>query len=253
MRIARYRHNGNIYFGIVEDDQLFTPYGTPWQKLSRGRLAAHLDQVELLAPLVPGKIVCVGRNYREHAQELGNEVPVEPLLFLKPPSSVIGPGEAIVYPSVTENLHYEGELAVIIGRQARRVAESEALEYVYAYTCANDVTARDLQKKDGQWTRAKGCDTFCPLGPWMVTDIDPAGLRVQTRLNGELRQDASTAMLIFSLPTLLSYITRVITLEPGDLVLTGTPAGVGPMQPGDSVEVAIDGIGALVNPVVRGE
>jgi 2-keto-4-pentenoate hydratase/2-oxohepta-3-ene-1,7-dioic acid hydratase in catechol pathway len=253
MRIARYRHQGQIFFGVLEGEELFTPYGTLWQKLSRGRFAARLDEVELLAPLVPGKIVCVGRNYREHVQELGNELPSEPLLFLKPPSSVIGPDDAIVYPPVTENLHFEGELALVIGRTAHKVAERDALSYVYGYTCANDVTARDLQKKDGQWTRAKGCDTFCPLGPWLVTGLDPSRLRVQTRLNGELRQDSTTDMLIFSLPFLLSYITNVITLAPGDVVLTGTPAGVGPMQPGDSVEVTIEGIGALRNTVVRSE
>jgi 2-keto-4-pentenoate hydratase/2-oxohepta-3-ene-1,7-dioic acid hydratase in catechol pathway len=252
MRIARYRHKGEIYFGVLDGEELFAPYGTLWQQLARGSFAARLDEVELLAPIIPGKIVCVGRNYREHAQEFGNEIPTEPLLFLKPPSSVIGPGDAIIYPAVTENLHYEGELALIIGRTARRVAERDALSYVYGYTCANDVTARDLQKKDGQWTRAKGCDTFCPLGPWIVTDLDPGRLRVRTLLNDEPRQDSTTDLLIFSLPTLLSYITSMMTLEPGDLVLTGTPAGVGPMQPGDTVEVAIEGIGSLRNTVVRG-
>jgi 2-keto-4-pentenoate hydratase/2-oxohepta-3-ene-1,7-dioic acid hydratase in catechol pathway len=253
MKIARYRHQGQIFFGILEGDDLYAPYGTLWEPLSRGRFAARLDEVELLAPFIPGKIVCVGRNYREHAAELGNEVPAEPLLFLKPPSSVIGPNDAIHYPPVTSNLHFEGELALVIGRQARRVRPDEALDHVFGYTCANDVTARDLQKKDGQWTRAKGCDTFCPLGPYLVTDLDPTRLQIETRLNGELRQQSTTDLLIFNLPTLLSYITQVITLEPGDLVLTGTPAGVGPMHVGDSVEVTVEGIGTLRNTVVRGE
>jgi 2-keto-4-pentenoate hydratase/2-oxohepta-3-ene-1,7-dioic acid hydratase in catechol pathway len=200
----------------------------------------------------PSKIVCVGRNYREHAAELGNAVPAEPILFLKPPSSLIGPGTPIVYPSVSEFLSYEGELGVVIGRRARRVAAAEADRYIYGYTCVNDVTARDLQKKDGQWTRAKGFDTFCPAGPWVVPagEIDRDHLRVRTWVDGVLKQDSSVRDMIFPVPFLVEYISRFMTLEPGDLIATGTPPGVGPLQAGSQVRVEIEGVGVLENPVV---
>ena len=201
----------------------------------------------------PSKIVCVGRNYVEHAKELGNEVPKEPLIFLKPPSSLIANGEAIVYPAITENLHFEGELGIVIGKRAKHVKAADAFDYIYGYTCVNDVTARDLQRKDGQWTRGKGCDTFCPTGPRVVPrdDLDLSKVRVRTLLNGVVKQDAPITDLIFSVDVIIEYVTQFMTLEPGDLIATGTPSGVGPMQPGDTVQVEIEGIGILQNPVIR--
>jgi len=203
----------------------------------------------------PSKIVCVGRNYREHAGELGNPVPVEPLIFLKPPSSMIRNGENIVLPptELTQRVDFEGELALVISRRCHNISAGEDVRgFIAGYTCANDVTARDLQNKDGQWTRAKGFDTFCPVGPEVVRDLDPAhGVQLETRVNGKLRQSGNTRDFIFSLDVIIRYISRVMTLFPGDLILTGTPAGVGPLQPGDIVEVTIEGVGTLRNPVTR--
>ncbi|MGA2729019.1 MAG: fumarylacetoacetate hydrolase family protein [Terracidiphilus sp.] len=208
-----------------------------------------LSAAELLAPVTPSKIVCVGRNYLDHAKELGNEVPAEPLLFFKPPSALLEPGGVVEMPAASERMDYEGELALVIGRQATKMKTNENWRtFVRGYTLANDVTARDLQKKDGQWTRAKGFDTFCPVGPVVSDEIDPeAGLAIETRVNGEVRQHGSTKDFIFSIPELLRYITAAITLEPGDLVLTGTPAGVGPVAAGDRVEVTAKGLGVLSN------
>jgi 2-keto-4-pentenoate hydratase/2-oxohepta-3-ene-1,7-dioic acid hydratase in catechol pathway len=210
--------------------------------------------VRLLAPVLPrSKVVAIGRNYAAHAAELGSDVPSEPLMFLKPNTSVVGPGDPIFYPPQTRDLHYEGELAVVIGRICRDVPPEQATDVIHGYTIANDVTARDLQRSDGQWTRAKGFDSFCPLGPWIETDLDPhdfaVGRSVQTHLNGDLKQDGSTRDLIFDIPTLIAHITSVMTLLPGDVILTGTPEGVGPMQVGDEVEVSIAGLGTLTNSV----
>ena len=208
-----------------------------------------LSAAALLAPVTPQKIICVGRNYRDHAKELGNEVPAEPLLFFKPVSSLLAPGGVVRMPKASARVDFEGELALVMGRRASKVkADEDWRGYVRGYTVANDVTARDLQKKDGQWTRAKGFDTFCPVGPFVSDEVDPgSGLTVETRVNGELRQHGSTKDFIFSIPELLRYITAAITLEPGDLLLTGTPAGVGALAAGDRVEVAIDGLGVLEN------
>lgn len=215
-----------------------------------------LRELTILAPVTPSKIICVGRNYRDHARELGNEVPAEPLLFFKPPSSLLPHGGTILMPKQSERVDFEGELAVVIGRKARKLKQGDDLKpYIHGFTLANDVTARDLQKKDGQWTRAKGFDTFCPVGPVVDTEISlgaislGAGLTIETHVNGELRQHGSTADFIFTLPVLLEYITAAITLEPGDLLLTGTPAGVGPLKSGDMVEVSVPGLGRLSNPV----
>ena len=210
-----------------------------------------LDDVNLLAPVTPSKIVCVGRNYRDHARELGNEVPTEILIFLKPPSAVIGAREAIVIPSISQRVDFEGELGVIIGKQCRNVSEKEQVRsYIRGYVCANDVTARDLQKTDGQWTRAKGFDTFCPLGPIVSDEIDPwAGVELETKVNGVRRQLGNTRDFIFSLDKVVRHISSTMTLYPGDVILTGTPAGVGPLESGDTVEVSIAGIGQLKNPV----
>jgi 2-keto-4-pentenoate hydratase/2-oxohepta-3-ene-1,7-dioic acid hydratase in catechol pathway len=212
-----------------------------------------MDSLQLLAPVVPTKLVCVGRNYVEHAAEHGVEVPAEPLLFFKPPSSVIGPGSAIVLPPQSERVEHEGELAVVIGRRCRNLSASEAWSAVLGVTCGNDVTARDLQRRDGQWTRGKGFDTFCPLGPWVVTglrDEAVADLGVTCRVNGSGRQSGRTGQMAFSPQALIEYITAVMTLEPGDVIMTGTPAGVGPLLAGDVVEVEVEGVGVLRNPVV---
>jgi 2-keto-4-pentenoate hydratase/2-oxohepta-3-ene-1,7-dioic acid hydratase in catechol pathway len=208
-----------------------------------------LESAELLAPVTPSKIICVGRNYREHAKELGNEVPTEPLLFFKPPSSLLAPRGIVRMPPESSRVDFEGELALVIGRRATRLAtEADWRSYIRGYTIANDVTARDLQKKEAQWTRAKGFDTFCPVGPIVSDEIDfDAGVTVETRVNGELRQHGSSHDFIFSIPELLRYITAAITLEPGDLLLTGTPSGVGPLQAGDRVDVRVAGLGVLSN------
>lgn len=211
-----------------------------------------LVEAMLLAPVRSSKIVCVGRNYREHAAELGNEVPSEPLIFFKPPSSLLAPGREIRRPKLSQRVDYEGELGVIIGRTCRKLATDEDVRpYILGYTCVNDVTARDLQNKDGQWTRAKGFDTFCPVGPLVTDEVDPwAGAGVETRVNADVRQQGNTKDFIFALDVILRYISQVMTLHPGDLIATGTPKGVGPLVAGDVVEVSVEGVGTLKNPVV---
>ena len=213
-----------------------------------------LADVRLLAPVLPrSKVIGIGRNYAAHAAEMGNDLPTEPLMFIKPNTSVVGPGDPIFYPAQSSNVHFEGELAVVIGRICRDVPVEQATDVIYGYTIANDVTARDLQKSDVQFTRAKGFDSFCPLGPWIETDLDPQtfadGVQLQTHLNGDLKQDGSTSDLIFDIPTLIAYVSSVMTLLPGDVILTGTPAGVGPMEIGDEVEISIAGLGTLTNTV----
>ena len=211
----------------------------------------QLGDVRLLAPVIPrSKVVGIGRNYAEHAAELGNDVPDQPLIFLKPNTSVIGPGDQIVRPDATDDLQYEGELAVVIGRICKDIDVARVPDVVLGYTVANDVTARDLQKLDATWTRGKGYDTFCPIGPWVETDLDVGDLRITTSVGEEVRQDSRTSLLIFDVPTLVSYVSSIMTLLPGDLILTGTPAGVGPMLPGEQVSVMVEGIGTLTNPVV---
>jgi 2-keto-4-pentenoate hydratase/2-oxohepta-3-ene-1,7-dioic acid hydratase in catechol pathway len=207
----------------------------------------------LACPVQPSKIVCIGRNYAAHARELGNQVPAEPLLFLKPPSSLLGPQGTVLLPSESSRVEHEAELAVVIGHRAKDVAEPDALAHVFGYTCACDVTARDLQRKDVQFTRAKGFDTFCPVGPWVETDLDVSAARVTCRVNHETRQDGTTADMIFDVPTLVSYVSRVMTLEPGDVLLTGTPAGVGPLAAGDALEVEVGGVGILQLRVERSD
>ncbi|HTZ58213.1 MAG TPA: fumarylacetoacetate hydrolase family protein [Acidobacteriaceae bacterium] len=218
------------------------PAGTPFEPLP-------FEDAQLLTPVAPSKIVCVGRNYREHAAELGNEVPAEPLLFFKPPSALLSPGQAIRIPELSKRVDFEGEIAIVIGAQCSKIGpDQDPDDYIRGYTLANDVTARDLQKKDGQWTRAKGFDTFCPVGPLVTDEVDPAaGISITTRLNGELRQDGNTRDFIFPIDHLLRYITAAMTLFPGDLILTGTPAGVAPMRSGDQVAVRVEGIGTLTN------
>ena len=257
MQYCRFVHEGRTCYGLIED-QVITRMSSnmPHSATDFGvaeRCDLPLDSVRLLAPVEPTKVVCIGRNYREHAKELNNEVPAEPLVFLKPASAVIGPGDEIRRPTdLSQRVDHEGELAVVIGRRCYRLGEKDDIRsYVAGYTCLNDVTARDLQKKDNQWSRAKGFNTFCPIGPVVASGLDPwKGLRVQTHVNGELRQDGTTADFIFPLDVLMRYVTSVMTLEPGDVIATGTPAGVSPLQAGDVVEITVEGIGTLRNPVV---
>ena len=263
MRIARFTTGEDPQYGVVtgDVDELGIPAddamvvalaGDPLYVGVKLTEEQHkLSDVRLLAPVIPrSKVVGIGRNYAAHAAELGNDVPDEPLMFLKPNTTVVGPGDPVFYPRQSKDVHYEGELAVVIGRICRDVAPDRVKDVVYGYTVGNDVTARDLQKGDVQYTRAKGFDSFCPLGPWIETDLDVGDLRVQTYLNGDLRQDGSTKQMIFDVPTLVAHVTSVMTLLPGDVILTGTPEGVGPMKPGDEVEVTIAGIGSLTNKVV---
>jgi 2-keto-4-pentenoate hydratase/2-oxohepta-3-ene-1,7-dioic acid hydratase in catechol pathway len=261
MRYCRFQTSDGPQYGEIVDhngiawiERLLPPFEEdPWTKLSRGTFEPiPLTEARLLAPVVPSKIICIGRNYRDHAAELGNEVPKEPLLFLKAPSSLLAPGEAICVPSQSQRVDFEGELAVVICKRAFQIGEQEDVRpYIRGYTVVNDVTARDLQKSDGQWSRAKGFDTLCPMGPLVTNEIDPAsGLGVETRLNGVLKQQGNTRDLIFPVDFLLRYITAAMTLFPGDVIPTGTPAGVAPMQGGDWVEVTVEGIGVLGNSVV---
>jgi 2-keto-4-pentenoate hydratase/2-oxohepta-3-ene-1,7-dioic acid hydratase in catechol pathway len=252
MRLVRFRHGDRIAAGRVEGDYVHPIRGTFFENPVPTGEEVPLADVRLLAPLIPSKVVAVGRNYVEHAQELGNEMPEEPLIFLKPSTAVIGPGDAIPYPSLSHQVEHEGELAVVMGRIARRVRAEEAGAAILGYTCGNDVTARDLQRKDSQWTRGKGFDGFCPIGPWVETEVDGIDLAIECRVNGVVRQAARTSQMAFGVAELVEYVTQVMTLLPGDVILTGTPAGVGPLAVGDTVEVEIEGIGTLTNGVVDG-
>jgi len=250
MRIVRYRvENEAPKYGWLLDEKVGEIQGSLFGEYRRREANVALADVTLTAPCEPSKIVCVGRNYVEHAKELGHEVPKVPLIFLKPPSAVNSNGGAIILPPQSSQVEHEGELVAVIGKRGRHVAADQAKAYVFGYTVGNDVTARDLQKTDGQWTRAKGFDTFCPLGPWIDTEFDPSDAVITCRVNGQMRQMASTRDMVFNVATLIAYITSVMTLEPGDLIFTGTPAGVGELKDGDEVTVEIEGLGALRNPV----
>lgn len=242
-----------VRWGLLEDDKYRQITGDPLGEWISSDRVYRAGEVRLLPPCSPSKIVCVGRNYVEHAKELNNPLPAEPLLFLKPPSALIASGDTILYPPQSERVDFEGELGVVIGKRCSQVDADAALEYAFGYTCVNDVTARDLQKKDVQFTRGKGFDTFCAVGPCLVPrgKLDAAAVGVRTWLDGELKQDGNTRDLIFPLGVIISYISRIMTLEPGDLIATGTPAGVGPMQPGSTVEVEVEGIGKLRNMVKK--
>jgi 2-keto-4-pentenoate hydratase/2-oxohepta-3-ene-1,7-dioic acid hydratase in catechol pathway len=254
MKVCRITHSelDGPRYAVVEGSSVH-PLSTtdfPLDKTARSVPALSLDDVTLLAPVHPSKIVCVGRNYREHAAELGNKMPDEPLLFLKAPSSIIASGDRIELPKQSQQVEHEGELGVVIGRRARNLSEDEdPLSYVFGYTCVNDVTARDLQRKDVQFTRGKSFDTFCPVGPWIVDDLDPTSATVITRVNGEVKQQGNTRDMAFSVAYLIRYITAIMTLYPGDLIATGTPAGVSRLKHGDTVEVEVSNIGTLRNPV----
>ena len=270
MRIARFAAGDEVRYGVVDGDPAAATEqrnGTGMAGLTVAELSGHpfgpgaevqltgrrypIADVRLLAPVLPSKVVAIGRNYLEHAREFGNEPPSEPLIFLKPSTAVIGPGDAIVRPDrLSKRVDFEGELAVVIGRLCRDVPPDRVPEVIFGYTCANDVTARDLQVSDGQWSRAKGFDTFCPLGPWLETELVATDVQLTTRVNDDVKQDSRTSLLIHDIPALVSYVTAVMTLLPGDVLLTGTPEGVGPLVAGDTVAVTVEGIGTLTNRVV---
>ncbi|NJP41377.1 fumarylacetoacetate hydrolase family protein [Oscillospiraceae bacterium HV4-5-C5C] len=253
MRYIRYRYQEQISYGLLEGDMIRPCLGSPETgglKPAGAAAPLRLAQVTLLAPLRPGKMVCVGLNYLDHIEEFHKTRPTEPVLFIKPLSALLSPGQAIVRPPESSRVDYEGELVTVIGRRACRVSQEEARACIWGYTCGNDVTARDLQPQNGQWTRAKGFDTFAPLGPWVETALDPADLTIQTYLNGKLVQNSRTSYLLFKPDFLVSYISHVMTLNPGDVIFTGTSSGVGPLQAGDRVAVEIEGIGRLENPVI---
>ena len=272
MRIARFSRDDTVAYGVVQeaapDGVASAAIGPDTDGLTIAELQGHpfgvgtdsvrytgqsypVADVRLLAPVLPTKVVAIGKNYADHAREMGGEPPDEPVIFLKPSTSVIGPGDPVARPvKLSERIDFEGELAVVIGRLCRDVPPERVSEVIFGYTCANDVTARDLQAKDGQWARAKGFDTFCPLGPWIETGLDPSDLELTTTVNGEVKQHARTSQLLHDVTAVVCYVTSVMTLLPGDILLTGTPAGIGPLVHGDRVSVAIQGIGALTNPVV---
>lgn len=253
MRIARYSIEGRVRYGVVEGSEVLELPGHPFARagaeLTTTGVAHDLDDVRLLAPVIPTKVVGISSNYGDHAAEMGWAPSAEPLMFLKPTTALIGMDDPIVLPPESSEVHFEAELAVVIGRMCRRVPAAEAESVILGYTCANDVTARDLQRSDGQWSRAKGFDTFCPLGPWIDTGLDPADVTVECEVNGATTQRAATTAMIHGVPELVQVVSAVMTLLPGDVILTGTPAGVGPLVSGDEVAVTVSGLGTLVNPV----
>ena len=245
MKLVRFSYRDSLFNGTLQEDEIIVD--SPKDISPR----LKLEEVTLLAPVEPSKIVSVGLNYKDHADELGMAVSDEPVIFIKPSTAVIGPGQDILYPVTSARVDYEAELGVVIKKRARKVPREQVGDYIAGYTCFNDVTARDLQKKDTQWSRAKSFDTFAPIGPWIETDLDPGDLRVRSYLNGELKQDSRTSEFIFSIPVLIEFISDIMTLLPGDVIATGTPPGVGSMDPGDEITVEIEGIGRLVNRLVR--
>jgi 2-keto-4-pentenoate hydratase/2-oxohepta-3-ene-1,7-dioic acid hydratase in catechol pathway len=251
MKVARFSSGTGARYGIIDGDDIVVLTGDPmFNGFEPTDERVPLSEAKIVAPVIPrSKVVAIGRNYAEHAKELGNETPTEPMMFLKPNTSVVGPGDAIMLPPQSELVSFEGELAVVIGSIAKNVAEADAASVIFGYTIANDVTARDLQKKDGQWSRAKGFDTFCPLGPVIETEFEVAAQSIRTTVNGDLKQDGTLDQMVHSVASLVAYASSVFTLLPGDLILTGTPAGVGPIVHGDTVEITIEGIGTLSNPV----
>lgn len=252
MKIYRFKHKNKMVYGVLKEESLFPVEGSVFRSFKIKKEKIPISDVILLPPVKPSKIVAVGANYRNHAVEMERRLPEEPLIFLKPPSAVVGPNDIIIYPKMAKRVDYEGELAFVIRKKARLLKENDSVEgYILGYTCFNDVTARDLQEKDGQFTRSKSFDTFAAVGPCIATDVDPSGLRLKTFVNGKLRQSGSTRNLIFPVPFLIRFISNVMTLNPGDIITTGTPAGVGPLMPGDRVDVQIEGIGTLSNTVMK--
>jgi 2-keto-4-pentenoate hydratase/2-oxohepta-3-ene-1,7-dioic acid hydratase in catechol pathway len=251
MKIIRYTYNGTTGHGLLEGDMVVPIQGSIFESFSVSPDRIPVDQTTILSPVVPSKAVCVGLNYLDHAQEFNLQLPPEPILFIKPTSSVIGPDEAIVHPKQSKRVDFEAELAIVIGKTAKNVEEEHAEEYILGYTCANDVTARDLQPQNGQWTMAKSFDTFCPLGPVITDEVDCDNLTVESRVNGVVKQHSNTKFLAFKPHFLVSYISKIMTLFPGDVILTGTPGGIAPMASGDIVEIELEGIGVLRNPNIR--
>jgi 2-keto-4-pentenoate hydratase/2-oxohepta-3-ene-1,7-dioic acid hydratase in catechol pathway len=250
MRLIRYQKGADApNFGWLLEEKVGLIEGNPFGEFRRLEVSENLDNVRLLAPVIPSKIICIGRNYIAHAREHQAEVPELPLIFLKPPSAIIGPKEKIVVPPQSQQVEHEAELVVVIGKSGRWISPEEAIEHVLGYTIGNDITARDLQNKDGQWTRSKGFDTFCPLGPWIETDFDPTDAIITCSVNDEIRQMASTHEMVFNVGQLVAFVSSVMTLESGDVIMTGTPAGVSPLNPGDVVKVTIEGLGTLENQV----
>jgi 2-keto-4-pentenoate hydratase/2-oxohepta-3-ene-1,7-dioic acid hydratase in catechol pathway len=253
MKIVRYQDGSKTNWGVIDGETIREMDGDPFRHFHLTSKKKGVGEVKLLSPCLPSKIVALGVNYRDHAEEMKSTLPKDPLLFLKPSTAVIGPGEAIVYPRMSKRVDFEAELAIVIGKVTKRISEESSKDYILGYTCLNDVTARDLQPKEGQWTTAKGFDTFAPIGPWIMTDIDPHHLEISSLLNGERRQHSNTKNLIFGPYRLVSFISQVMTLLPGDVIATGTPSGIGPMTIGDKIEVVIEGIGTLSNDVVAEE
>jgi len=252
MKIFRFKHKGRTFCGILKEESLFPLKGSVFKKFEIGEAGIPISEVTLLPPVRPSKIVAIGLNYKNHAMEQGKAIPDEPLIFLKPSSAVVGSHDIIIYPKMAKRVDYEGELALIIKNKAHLIGDEKNVEdYILGYTCLNDITARDLQKKDGQFTRAKSFDTFAAVGPCIATELDPSQLRIKTFLNGKLKQSANTKNLIFSIPFLIKFVSEIMTLYPGDIISTGTPAGVGPMFPGDRVDIQIEGIGTLSNTVMK--
>jgi 2-keto-4-pentenoate hydratase/2-oxohepta-3-ene-1,7-dioic acid hydratase in catechol pathway len=259
MRITRFSTGNIVKYGILKNDLILSLAKDPFLSFSAGTgleydgLTCSLTEVKLLSPCLPSKLVCLGLNYRPHAQEFNQQLPAVPLLFLKPSTSVIGPDEPIVMPENRTRVDYEGEMGIVIGKKAKNVSLGRAREYILGYTCVNDVTERQIQKDDGQWTRAKGFDTFAPTGPWIETEVEPDDLKIETYLNNQVRQSSRTSELIFGIDKLINFISGVMTLLPGDIISTGTPGGIGPMKAGDRVEIKIENIGTLRNPVIEPE
>lgn len=253
MKIVRIKAGDDIAYGVADAEGVLVYNGSPFVAWEPTETVVPWPNVNLLAPVLPTKVMCVGKNYEDHADEMGGDVPEEPLVFMKPATTVIGQNQPVVHPRISTEVHHEAELAVVISRPARNIKAEDASQYVFGYTAANDVTARDLQRRDGQWTRSKGFDTFCPLGPAIETELDPLErLAVICKVNGEVRQAGFTSDMVFGVAEILEYITAFTTLLPGDVILTGTPSGVGKVEPGDVMEVEIDGIGTLANRVVAG-
>ena len=251
MRLVRFEKNSRIFYGTCVEEFVCPVDGDIYGDFVVTDQKIKMAEVKLLAPCVPTKVVCIGKNYQDHIKEMGGQtLPEDPMLFMKPATAVIGPGEEIIYPEMSKRVDYEAELVVVLKNKVKNISPQQVKENILGYTCGNDVTARDLQKKDGQWTRGKSFDTFCPLGPWIETEINPEDLTVESYLNGELRQSSSTAFLLFPVYELVSFISRIMTLNPGDAIMTGTPAGIGPMHPGDEIEIVIKEIGSLKNKVI---
>jgi 2-keto-4-pentenoate hydratase/2-oxohepta-3-ene-1,7-dioic acid hydratase in catechol pathway len=250
MKIARLRSNNEIFYAMIKNGKVYPMKGLPYQGVELDGRELDIDNLQYLAPVEPDKIVAVGLNYAKHAKEMKEDLPENPIIFIKPNTTVVGPTDGIFYPGISQRVDYEAELAVVIGKTCKDIKEEEAADYIFGYTCLNDVTARDLQKKDGQWTRAKSFDTFCPIGPCIETEYDWKGKSIKSVLNGEIKQDGNTASLIFEIEKLISFISSVMTLKPGDVIATGTPAGIGPMQKGDTIEIMIEGLDTLRNTVI---